>query len=171
MQPSAPLPWRFQFSSTLKSIYLIRYLLFSGGAAIGLAMIQRLALHSERLGLGLLLGFALGLVLFRGQLRPFSLPVLALGQEHLFFVRKGSAIIIPWRAIQRVTEQDKVVAVQLDAPATLPDGKSGTAFELKGGDFGLNARQLAQLLQEHQQPAHRATLPTDAEVRQQLRLA
>jgi hypothetical protein len=171
MPASSPAPWRFQFSSTLKSIYLIRYLLFSGGAAIGVAMVQRLALHSERLGLGLLLGLAVGLVLFRGQLRPFSLPVLALGQDHLFFARKGSAVTVPWRAIQRVAEQDKVVSIQLDAPATLPDGKSGTSFELRGGDFGLGTRQLAQLLQEFQQPDRRATLPADAEVRQRLGLA
>ena len=83
----------------------------------------------------------------------------------------AAAVTIPWRAVQRVTEQDKIVAIQLDAPATLPDGKSGTSFELRGGDFGLGARQLAQLLQELQQPDRRAALPTDAEVRQHLRLA
>jgi hypothetical protein len=133
-------------------------------------MVQRLALHSERLGLGLLAGLAAGLVVFRGQLRPFSLPVLALGQEHLFFVRKGSTLTLPWRSIQRIAEQDKVVVVQLAAPAALPDGRSGTSFELRGGDFGLSAPRLAQRLQELQQPEGRAALPTDAEVRKYLGL-
>jgi hypothetical protein len=162
--PSAP--WRFQFSSTLKSIYVIRYLLFSGGAAIAVAMVQRLASGSERTGLGLLAGLAVGLVLFRSQLRPLSLPVLALGQEHLFFVRKGKAIALPWPAIRAVTERGKHVAVQLAATATRPDGTAGDAFELRGSDFGLTAPQLAQLLQGYREPLARSPLPTDAELRQ-----
>ena len=139
MPPSPFTPWRLQFSSTLKSIYVLRYLLFSGGVAIAAALLQRALLGPQRPGLGLLVGLAVGLVVFRGQLRPFSLPVLALGQEHLFFVRKGAAVLVPWSAIRSVTEQGKAVVVQLAGPGPRPDGTVGESFQLGSRDFGLNA--------------------------------
>ncbi|HLL52870.1 MAG TPA: hypothetical protein VK447_04940 [Myxococcaceae bacterium] len=163
-------PWRLRFPPTLKGIYLLRYLLFSGGVAVGAGVLQRAVTGMGRPVAGLVLGLAAGLVLFRGQLRPFSLPELALGQEHLHFVRGRSAIAVPWALVREVEARGRNVEVRLGAAARGPDGTSASAFTLRALDCGLSAVKLAELLSALREPSARKALPTETQLREALRL-
>lgn len=164
------MPWRFQFSGTLKAIYVMRYAMFSGGAGIALGVAER-AVTGRTPFLGLLVGLGIGLLLFRGQLRPLTLPVLALGHRHLFFVRKGAAVRVPWVNLKAVSPRHLWVVVQLHAPGTRPDGTPGDSFELLARDFGLSAPALATLLEGYLEPGRRSGLPSDEDVEKRMGIA
>jgi hypothetical protein len=158
------MPWRFQISATLKAIHVMRYAMFAGGVGIALGLALR-AVTGEAPLWGLAVGLGVGLWIFRGQLRPFRLPALALGRTHLFFVRRGAAVRVPWGNVKGVSPGDRgAVRVELREPGTRPDGTAGSSFELKARDFGLGPAALGALLQGYLQPARRSGLPADEEV-------
>jgi hypothetical protein len=153
----ADVPWRFQFSGTLKAIYVMRYLMFSGGAAIALAVAQRA--YNGHVGIGLALGLLVGLFLFRGQLRPFRVPAMGLGRDQLHFVHRKQDRPVEWTKVTSVSAHDRYVAVVLEG---------GGSMEILARDYGLSAQALATLLQGFLQPVRRNLLPSDAEVRRVL---
>lgn len=153
----AEVPWRFQFSGTLKAIYVMRYAMFSGGAAIALALAQRA--YDGRVGIGLVFGLLVGLFLFRGQLRPFRVPAMGLGQERLHFVHRGQERTLEWTRVTSISPHDRYVALMLEG---------GGSMELLARDYGLSAQALATLLQGFLQPVRRGLLPADAEVQRAL---
>jgi hypothetical protein len=150
-------PWRLQFSGTLKAIYVMRYAMFSGGAAIALGMAQRA--YDGHVGIGLALGFLVGLFLFRGQLRPFRVPAIGLGKERIHFVHRGKEKLVEWANVKSITPHDRWVALMLE---------TGDSVELLARDYGLSAQALATLLQGFLQPVRRSALPADAEVQRTL---
>jgi hypothetical protein len=149
----AAVPWRFHFSSTLKAIYVMRYAMFSGGAAIALAVAQRA--YDGHVGIGLCAGLLVGLFLFRGQLRPFRVPAMGLGRERIHFVRKKRDEPLEWSRVTSISPHDHYVALMLEG---------GGSMEILARDYGLSAQALATLLQGFLQPARRGQLPPDAEV-------
>ena len=160
MTAEAAAPWRFQFSSTLKAIYVMRYAMFSGGAAIALALAQRA--YDGHVGIGLALGLLVGLFLFRGQLRPFRVPAMGLGRERIHLVYRGQERTVEWALVSSISPHDRYVALVLEG---------GGSMELLARDYGLSAQALATLLQGFLQPSRRDQLPPDAEVQRALGVA
>lgn len=160
MSDGAEVPWRFQFSGTLKAIYVMRYLMFSGGVAIALAVAQRA--YDGHVGIGLVAGLLVGLFLFRGQLRPFRVPAMGLGRERIHFVHRKQDRAIEWDKVTSVSAHDRYVALVMEG---------GGSMELLARDYGLSSQALATLLQGFLQPVRRSLLPADAEVRRQLGVA
>jgi len=154
---TSEVPWRFQFSGTLKAIYVMRYLMFSGGAAIALAVAQRA--YDGHVGIGLLLGLPVGLFLFRGQLRPFRVPAMGLGRDRIHFVHKKQDRALEWEKVASISAHDRYVALVLEG---------GGSMEILARDYGLSSQALATLLQGFLQPVRRNLLPSDAEVRRAL---
>lgn len=150
-------PWRFQFSGTLKAIYVMRYLMFSGGAAIALAVAQRA--YDGHVGIGLVFGLLVGFFLFRGQLRPFRVPAMGLGRDRIHFVHRKQDKTLEWTKVTSVSAHDRYVALVLEG---------GGSMEILARDYGLSAQALATLLQGFLQPVRRNLLPPDAEVRRAL---
>ena len=150
---TSEVPWRFQFSGTLKAIYVMRYLMFSGGAAIAFALAQRA--YDGRVGVGLLLGLLVGLFLFRGQLRPFRVPAMGLGREQIHFVHRKQDKALEWTKVTSISAHDRYVALVLEG---------GGSMEILARDYGLSAQALATLLQGFLQPVRRGQLPPDEEV-------
>ena len=153
MTAGAEVPWRFQFSGTLKAIYVMRYAMFSGGAAIALALAQRA--YDGHVGIGLAFGFLVGLFLFRGQLRPFRVPAMGLGRDRIHFVHRGQDKALEWTRVTSISPHDRYVALVLEG---------GGSMELLARDYGLSAQALATLLQGFLQPVRRNLLPADAQV-------
>jgi len=154
-------PWRFQDSGTLKAIYVMRYAMFSGGAAIALAVAER-AYHG-RVGPGLASGLLLGLWLFRGQLRPFRVPALGLGKEQIHLVHRGKERALEWAGVRSISVRGRRVALEVEAP-----GGAAEPVELLARDYGLSAGSLAAMLEGLRQPARRSELPPDARVRREM---
>ena len=148
---SATVPWRFQFSGTLKAIYVMRYAMFSGGAAIALALAQRA--YDGHVGIGLVFGLLVGLFLFRGQLRPFRVPAMGLGRERIHFVHRKQDKALEWTRVTSISPHDRYVALVLEG---------GGSMELLARDYGLSAQALATLLQGFLQPATPSARTTSA---------
>lgn len=166
----SPPPWRYGFSPTLKAIYVIRYLLFSGGVAVAAAMVQRAAFGAQPPTLGLLIGLAVGLVLFRSQLRPLGYPALLLSRDALYVVRRKAFVTLPWTAIRSVAQEGEEVALSLDPPLPLPEG-STARFALRPAQLSVPAPRLsAELRAVVEDPRARAQLPDDAALRQRANL-
>jgi hypothetical protein len=160
MTAAAEVPWRFQLSGTLKAIYVMRYAMFSGGAAIAFALAQRA--YDGRVGIGLLLGLLVGLFLFRGQLRPFRVPAMGLGRERIHFVHRKQERTLEWAKVMSVSPHDRYVALMLEG---------GGSMEILARDYGLSAPALATLLEGFLQPVRRSLLPADPEVQRALGVA
>jgi hypothetical protein len=158
------LQWRFDTSGTLRGIYVIRYFLFSGGGAILGALIERAATGSDRSVAGLLIGFALGMVLFRGQLRALGWPSLVLSQEKLYLVAKGKAVaVIRWSSIGEIERQHGVVCLRLIEAV---GGGSSKALRLEPRQHGVGAESLEKTLRMLAgDPALRSRLPSDEQLR------
>jgi hypothetical protein len=169
MMEAAMPRWRFAFSPNLKLIYLCRYGLFSGGCAIAGAMLQRMLTDPPRAGLGLILGWVLGLYLFRGQLRPFRFFELALAQEQLFLVRRKKAWTIPWNKVASLEPSHQGVALKLTEPLPLPAGNPSTTVALRGRELGVSAALLADAVGQAW-AGGRSELPADEQVRRLLKL-
>jgi hypothetical protein len=168
---TAPAPWRFAFSGTLKSIYVIRWLLFSGGTAIAFAMVERLAFESERPLLGLGLGFLVGLGVFRGQLRPLRWPSLSLSQDALYLVQGKQVTTLPWSSIRAVVAEGHLVTLQLAQPLTAPSGEVIDQVKLDAKKLGTSVPLLTDALAPVvADRAARSALPTDGKLRALLRL-
>ena len=171
---SMPTPrWRYAFSSTLKGIYVMRYLLFSGGAAIAGAMLERAITRSDATPLtGLLAGALLGLLVFRGQFSAARGPILGLSREHLHIVRKRVATTVPWSVIDGVTLAEGLVSLKFSAPLQAPDGSFVEEIRLDARRFGVGAAPLHQELSAlATDPAMRGALPPDRDVRLSLGLS
>ncbi len=168
----SPLPWHFAFSSTLKAIYLIRFLLFSGGVAIAFAIGQRIAFGNERALTGLAIGLLLGLVLFRGQLRSLRWPTLTLSQEAIYLAQGKRVLRLPWTNVRKVAATADSATLELWASAVDPDGSSLDQVVLEARKLGTTADVLATSLQSNMESVElRARLPTDARVTTLLKLA
>ncbi|MGQ0507895.1 MAG: hypothetical protein ACT4TC_21545 [Myxococcaceae bacterium] len=158
--------WLYSYSSTLRSIYVLRFLLFSGGAAVAGGVIQRLATQSDRVGWGLLLGLIAGMVLFRGQLAQVRAPSLALSREALYLVQRKQAVTLPWNTVSGVSIDGPRVVVQLSKTLETPGGAPADQIQLEAKRFGAapttlhNALSTALLGEEA-----RRTLPADDRVR------
>jgi hypothetical protein len=125
-------------SSTLKGIYFLRYLLFSTGLAAGVAVVVRLLSPEEpRPWTSLGTGFALGLVLFRGQLRPLRFPRLALSQDTLYVLRRGKPLEIRWTQVREVKATGDSVEVAYDP------GQAPNTLRLKARELGMRPEVLA----------------------------
>jgi hypothetical protein len=162
-----PLQWRFAVSSTLRGIYVIRYFLFSGGSAILGALIERSATGGDRPIAGLLIGFAVGLLIFLGQLRPLSWPSLAVSQEAVYLIRKGRASVIPWSAIDQIEAEDRFVSLRL-VPRAL-EGESTDAIRLEPRKFGMGSAALQETLRMLANNRElRSRLPSDEQLRRAL---
>ncbi len=159
--------WRLAASSTLRGIYVIRYFLFSGGCAILGALVERAAVAADHPIAGLLIGFVVGLVIFRGQLRPLSWPWLALSQEAVFLVRKGKAAAIPWSAIVEIEEQDRSVSLRLARPLRSVDGEDAEMIRLEPRKLGVARDFLANTLRLLARDRElRSRLPSAEQLRQ-----
>ncbi|HME90992.1 MAG TPA: hypothetical protein VKE49_06185 [Myxococcaceae bacterium] len=169
--PPSP-PWRFSASSTVRGIYVLRYLLFSGGLAIAGALVERSALGVDRPLAGFAIGFAAGLVIFRGQLRALWWPTVAASRESVYLIRRNRATIIPWDSIAGVLEDSGFVALQLRSPLALPDGSPVERVRLEARKMGTSHRALLDAMQLYAQGrASRIDLPDDAQVRQLLAMS
>jgi hypothetical protein len=155
--------WRFAVSSTLRGIYAIRYLLFSGGMAILGALIQRAFSGAERTAFGLLVGLAVGLVVFRGQLRPLRWPTLLLSQEAIYLIRGKTAAIIPWASVEEIAVSEGAVVLRV-----LPASKSAPVeqIRLKARQYGTSADALEKTLRPLAAGRQlRSALPTEEQLR------
>lgn len=152
-------------SGTLRGIYLIRYLLFSGGAAIALALIERWANGGQRPWHGLILGFGLGLVLFRSQVSRARAPVLFLSRSALSLVGKGKAVHIPWGLVEQCSVAKARLKLRLSAPIFKQAGSSATTLCLDPRDFGTSSQLLTEELTAlATDPSQRAKLPSAEEL-------
>jgi hypothetical protein len=159
--------WRLAASSTLRGIYVIRYFLFSGGCAIFGALVERAVVPTNRPIAGLLLGFAIGLVIFRGQLRPLWWPWLALSQEAVFLVHKGKAAAIPWSSISDITEGNRSVSLNLARPLKSVEGEDTETIRLEPRQLGIGRDVLASTLRKFARDRDlRARLPSEEQLRQ-----
>jgi hypothetical protein len=160
------LPWRYGVSNAFKGIYVMRYLIFAGGLAIALAVLERTFLKSEHPVMGLVIGFIAGLLMFRSQLRPLFWPTLVLSQQSLYLLRRKHALALPWSNIRTVSEQSGRVALQLAEPMTSPEGQVVEQLQLDPRTLGTKAASLLALIQSAvQSTERRSQLPTDAHVR------
>src|SRR5579871_2051567 len=139
-------PWRFALSSTMRGIYVIRLFLFAGGVGILGGLLERTIGHTDRPILGLALGLAVGLVAFRGQLKPLRWPRLYLSQTSLHLVQRRQVVTLPWQAIRAASASGAEVAVQLATPMIAPDGQPAEAIQLEARKFGEAASSLAEAL-------------------------
>jgi len=155
--------WRFAVSSTLRGIYAIRYLLFSGGMAILGALIQRALSGTERTALGLLVGFALGLVIFCGQLQPLRWPTLLLTQEAIWLIGRKTAATIPWASVEEIGVSEGAVVLGLRRAS---ESAPVERFPLVARKYGTGAdaleKTLRQLVADRQL---RSSLPTEEQLR------
>jgi hypothetical protein len=164
-------PFAFGASSALKGIYVIRYLMFSGGTAIAGAMIDRLAFGAERGAFGLLAGLLVGLVVFRSQLKALWWPRIVLSQDALYLVQRKQAVTLPWSSIASVAHDGPRVVLQLKAPMKSPDGAAVDQIQLEAKKFASGAQGLADALRKPLDSAEeRAKLPPDPAVRKTLQI-
>ena len=156
--------WRFAVSSTLRGIYAIRYLLFSGGMAILGALIQRALSGAERTGVGLLVGLAVGLVVFRGQLQPLRWPALLLTQEAIFLVGRRTVAIIPWASVAEIGTSPGAVVLGLRRAAE--SAPVVERFRLEARKYGTGADALEKMLRQLTADGQlRSSLPTEEQLR------
>lgn len=157
------LQWRYSTSATLRGIYVIRYFLFSGGLAILGALVERAATGSDRSVAGLLIGFALGMVLFRGQLRALGWPALVLSQERLYLLRRGRAVAaIPWTSIGEVERQQRLVCIRVIGA---PEDSSTRGLRLEPRQHGVGTESLEKTLRMLASDPHlRSRLPSDEQL-------
>jgi hypothetical protein len=150
---------------TMRGIYVIRFLLFSGAVAIATAVVQRGLTGSERPLLGLGVGFLAGLFVFRGQLRAARGPKLFLSQTALYLVQRKRAVVLPWTAIEGAPVQDGRVTVRLREPMLGPDKLPTQAIKLNAHKLGAGTDDLSKALDGFAREAQsREKLPPDAAI-------
>jgi hypothetical protein len=160
---TATLPLRIELSNTYRGIFVMRYLLFSGGLAIAGGVLERLARGPGHSLLGLLLGLVVGLFLFRGQLRPLRYPRLALSQDALYVLKSGSPVGVPWRDIGSIQASGDKVLLEL---TKTPPGLAEPRLQLVARELGSQPDNLASRLSRfHRDEAFRANLSDDKRTR------
>ncbi len=158
--------WIYGYSSTLRSIYVLRYLLFAGGTAVLGGVLERLVTGWERSGLGLLAGLALGLVVFRRQLRPLRAPQLALSQDAVYLVQRKQAVTLPWHTIKAISLAGDRVVLELSQALRAPTGELADQIQLEPKSFGSAPAKLREALAAAlADEAQRKQLPPDSRVR------
>jgi len=166
---SLPAPqrrWYFSHSSTLRSIYVLRYFLFAGGSGVAGALLQRWAANVERPVLGLVGGLAVGLLLFSGQLRNAFAPRLALSQGALYLVQSRRSLRLPWDQVREVVRQGERITLRLAAPTALNERSLVSEIELVPKRLGVRARELFESLEGLVlNPTSRQRLPNDEDLR------
>lgn len=164
---SLPVPrWYFSHSSTLRSIYVLRYFLFAGGSGVAGALFQRWAANVERPVLGLVGGLALGLVLFWGQIRNAFAPRLALSQGALYLVQSRRSLRLPWDQVREVVRQGDRIALRLAVPTAWNQRTSVSEIQLVPRRLGVGATELFESLEGLMlNPSSRQRLPTDEDLR------
>ncbi len=168
---TVPPVWRYGVTSAFKGIYVIRYFLFAGGLSIGAGMLERWIFGTVPPVAGLLAGFFVGLLAFRGQLQPLRWPSLYLSRENLYLVQRKQAVTLPWNAIQSVAAAGPLVVLELKQPMTAPTGGVADQIQLEAKKRGTGAEPLASALRAPlSDPASRAALPPDAFIREKLAL-
>ena len=165
VSPPPALAWQYGLSATMRGIYVMRFLLFAGGASIAMAVVQRELTGTERPLLGLGIGLLAGMVAFRGQLRAARGPRLLLSQTALYLVERRRAVALPWKAIEGAPVEDARVTVRLREPMLGPGGQPTLAIKLNAHKLGTGTDELAQALERfaHQADA-RQQLPPDAAI-------
>ncbi|MBI3183881.1 MAG: hypothetical protein HYZ28_17225 [Myxococcales bacterium] len=163
---SAPTEWRYGLSTTYRGIYLLRYLLFSSGLAVGFALLERQVLGSRPPLGGLAVGLLAGLVLFRGQLRPLRWPRVLLSRETLYVVHRRQTVALPWPALREVAQVGELVAIRLAQPIAAPSGEPAEEIRLEARKLGAAPDRLATALERlRTDSAARGGLPEDVAVR------
>jgi hypothetical protein len=166
----APTPSaHFGLSSTVRGIYAIRYLLFSGGSAIAFAMLERVLTRSQHAGAGLFIGFMSGLFIFRSQMRRVFSPRLLLGQTALYLARRRRVSAIPWSALKEIRTEGTQISLALSVPMLSPQGFPTEEVRLQPRIFGTTLQELQRSLSFFLDPLNRQKLPDDAHVRDRLR--
>jgi len=156
----------FSHSGTLRSIYVLRYFLFAGGAAVAGALLQLRATKVERPVLGLLVGLAVGLVLFLGQIRNAFAPRLALSQGALYLVKHRHSARLPWEHVREVVREGNRVVLRLSVPTSWNGRDPGSEIHLLPRQLGTGAEELFESLQGFAlEPSSRQMLPTDEDLR------
>ncbi len=167
MTSPAPGPrWLYGYSGTLRGIYVLRYLLFAGGTAVLFGVAQRLITGWNASGVGLVVGLGLGLVIFRGQLRPLRAPSLALSQDAVYLVQRKQAVTLPWKTLKGISLSGERVVLQLTQPLTAPTGEVADEIQLMPRTFGSHPEPLKDALERLlRDDALRRGLPADQKVR------
>jgi hypothetical protein len=149
----------------MRGIYVMRFLLFSGGLGIALAMVERGLAHSDRPIAGFLAGTLAGMVVFRGQLRAARGPALLLSRRAVYFVQRRRAVIVPWQAIQGAPVEHGLVMLRLRETMAGPDGGPTEAIALNARRLGAATSELASALDAlAKEEASRERLPPDEQV-------
>lgn len=157
--------WYFSHSGTLRSIYVLRYFLFAGGAGVAGALLQRWAANVERPVLGLLAGLAVGLVLFSGQIRNAFAPRLALSQGALYLLQYRRSARLPWEHVREVVRDGNRIVLRLSVPTSWNRKDSGNEIQLVPRRLGSSAAELFESLQGFAlEPSSRQRLPTDEDL-------
>ena len=158
--------WLYAYSGTLRGIYVLRYLLFSGGVAVLFGVFERRITGAQHSGLGLVTGLALGLFLFRRQLKPLRAPSLALSQDAVYLVERKQAVTLPWNTIRTISLSGQRVVLELSQPLAAPTGEVADQVQLEPRSFGTAPAPLQAALQAAlRDEAQRRTLPSDERVR------
>jgi len=139
---------RYGVSSTFRGIYVMRWLLFSGAAAIGLGWLELQWNRGQGAGTGLGIGLACGLVLFRGQLAPLRWPVLVLRRDRLHLLHRRKDVSFPWQAVARAFATGSQLTLEFRQPLLGPDGEPTAAIQLDARRFGVDAPTWAEELTE-----------------------
>ncbi len=160
--------WYFSHSGTLRSIYVLRYFLFAGGAGVAGALLQLRATKVERPVLGLLGGLAVGLVLFLGQIRNAFAPRLALSRGALYLLKYRRSSRLPWEHVREVVREGNRVVLRLSVP-TWNGRDPGSEIQLVPRQLGTGAAELFESLQGFAlEPSSRQMLPTDEDLRSRI---
>lgn len=158
--------WHYSHSSTLRSIYVLRYLLFAGGVAVAGALVQRSLVSTQKPALGLLVGLMVGMVVFVGQLRHAFAPRLVLSQEALYLVKRGRISRLPWKSVREVGREGNCILLRLSEPLSWESAKAVPDIRLNAGRLGSTAARLYSNLRALAGDARlREKLPSDAELR------
>ena len=161
--------WYFSHSGTLRSIYVLRYFLFAGGAGVAGALLQLRATKVERPVLGLLGGLAVGLVLFLGQIRNAFAPRLALSRSALYLLKYRRSSRLPWEHVREVVREGNRVVLRLSVPTSWNGRDPGSEIQLVPRQLGTGAAELFESLQGFAlEPSSRQTLPTDEDLRSRI---
>ncbi len=116
-------------------------------------------------------GFLVGLVLFRGQLRPLRWPRLALSQSTLYVLSRRSAVQLPRQAIRSIGADDRTVTLNLSTPMQAPDGAVADQVHLIPQTLTIARDALQSTLSAWLNDGDfRSRLPSDAEVQARLKM-
>ena len=171
MAAPSPTPdrWYYSHSSTLRSIYVLRYLLFAGGVAVAGGLLQRSLGSTGKPTLGLLVGLVVGMVVFIGQLRHAFAPRLALSREALYLVKRGQISKLPWKSVREVSRAGNCILLHLTEPISWESAKAVRDIRLNPRRLGTTAAKLHSSLRVLATDAgFREKLPSDAELRRRL---